>query len=838
LVHGTPVPPFVGGMAFTVEVTYSNTGDTAENNVNSTFNFGTYTGCSVLPGTTAVNIAADASGITQDFTISIAASAASNASVWIQATYAGSEAISGRALSGNSVGNNLHVAIQAQANIAITGITLAQGNGTYVGGQTFTVSTEVKNTAASGAASAINVVVTLAFGRYGSLSASPSTGITIPAGDNQDIDIVVTVSNSAMTNSSVLVSATVAASEEISGRVLSAGPVTIGVSIQSRAFVIIPVVMLNATITRPNRWVLATVTFKNTGGTAVNSSGITLIFNNTYIQAQVAVNLSTGLYLPANGRDGVQIRFFISPSAPNNTWIDVDARFSGTEAISGRNVTIVGANTSATLSLEVAGLIVTMSNPAGRFTFVQGESFALVCTLDNSQGTLITNGTLALEFGGATGISANTTYLGIDLSVGSSVNYSFVVTTTVSTPASVSVNAHFVGPPDQFSNKFTFTIQSISNLSITSVSFTIGNGTYIAGQQFVVRIDFINSGGTAVDEITVMLTFNESSALSTNASATITLQASGTGTVDFLVTVSNSSLTSRILIGALFSGTEAISGRTVNGTQGLLSATVSILASALVRIENIQSMTGNANYAPGDSFILRVTFNNTGGIPAYNVNVSITDGTYTGLFIAPAGAVTVPSDGSAFQDINITILSNAASGVVIFALNWTGIEAITGRPLSGGSVPGTFTINIEAPGMHGFSQTTIILIGVIVAALVGLVAVVAIVAKKKKMVHTIGKKSQPYKKRLPEYQTPPAQAVEVAVEPYSQVNESSFGATPEGVGEGATDVVEDVREGPSVETIEPLDDTGANSPNTRTADEIIGNEPDTEIYKKDLKDSN
>jgi flagellar basal body-associated protein FliL len=365
-------------------------------------------------------------------------------------------------------------------------------------------------------------------------------------------------------------------------------------------------------------------------------------------------------------------------------------------------------------------------------------------------------------------------------------------------------------------------MQTQASVSITTLTVVTGNGTYIAGQTFVVRVGFLNSGGTAAS-LSATLTFGESHLLSTNRSATIVLQASGTGTIDFLVTASLSSPTGNITIGATLAGSEAISGRSISGNQGLLSTSVRIEAGAVLHIFSIQLITGNGTYAPGNSFILRVTLNNTGSTPAYAVSVSITFGTYAGLSITPAAAITVPASGNAYQDINITVLSTATSATATLAFNWTGTEAVTGRSLSGGAVTGTFTIYVKVPSKPGPSLMTIVIIIVIAVAVVGIVAAVVVRgAKKKKTVQVAGPKSQPGKMKMPDYWGATVPTTGAAVRP-TRPAESPAEPAQEGAGEA--EPTEEARERTPPEE---------NAPSTETAAETTGDNADITIVEDAL----
>jgi hypothetical protein len=589
----------------------------------------------------------------------------------------------------------------------------------------------------------------------------------------------------------------------------------------------------------------------NTGGAKAVNVVVTLTFNAGGYTGLTAVASSPISILSTTGTANVSIPVTLTASAAAIASCNVLATVTGNNQISG-NATAVATNTVVvTIKAPAVLNITSVSAISGIGTYVAGMQFAVRVSISNTGGATATGLTVALSFDGYSFLSANSSSVASILG-GSFGFIDFAITASTSaTAGNVTISASAAATEEISGRALTagpstlgIAIQIQASVAITSLVALTGNGTYIAGQQFVVQLGFLDSGGTAVNNLTAALTFDGALVFSTNESATIVLQASRTGTIDFLVMASLSSPDANVSIGATFAGSEAFSGRAISGDQGLLSASVSIRAGAAVQIASIQVMNGNGTYTPGTSFILRVTLNNTGSTPAYNVSVSITDGTYAGLSVATAAVVNVPAGGSVNEDINITVLASASSATVTLSFNWTGTEAVTGRPLSGGAVASTFTVSIKAPNKPGFTPERIVTIIVLLAALIGIVAAVAASGRKKKTGKPTGKKPQagmaalPSKKTLPEYQALPVQAAEATIEPEGPAGELPGEPAQEGEGEGEAEAetgpTEEAAEEATPETAEPLAGPVANPPSTETAHEPTGENPDIKVVEDAL----
>jgi len=74
---------------------------------------------------------------------------------------------------------------------------------------------------------------------------------------------------------------------------------------------------------------------------------------------------------------------------------------------------------------------------------VRGDTIVVRVTVDNSGGSQAYTGcTISVDFGGAAGFTANTTYPGLTVAIGAIVIRDFLV--TIGTAASCNIRGHFV----------------------------------------------------------------------------------------------------------------------------------------------------------------------------------------------------------------------------------------------------------------------------------------------------------------------------------------------------------------------------------------------------------
>jgi parallel beta-helix repeat protein len=688
---------YIAGESFTAYVVVANTAATGSAkavNVVAVLTFGGYAGLSAM-ASTPISIAAGSS-LNISILVTVVDNAATNNAVTITATATGNEEISNTPLTAAT--NTLSVSIKNQETLPITGIIYMTGNGTYIGGTAFTIRITIKDNGTNGANA---VTVTPSFGPYSWISSNASNVISITAGGTGTIDFLVTVGATATTTNPLTITAACSGTDAITSNPVNgfSGSNYLNVVILSQAQIVISSVTTNATLSKatPNVWLTATVVVRNTGGTPVNLGSVALTLNSSWAQNPTPVNQSTGLYVPANGRIGVQIQFFLSASTPNNTHIQIGATFSGTEAISGRPIAQVTSGTS--ISVVLAPFNVVASIVGGRQVFVgDSDTFVVEVLLDNSQGTTnVNNGSLSLSFAGYNGFTVNTTYMDLLINKRMAVSeYFSVIVTGSASLGLVSFNAVFNGNnPSNFtkdSAAVTFTTLNQANVTITGITFQTGNGTYVAGMSFVLRVAFTNSGTSAASgNVSAVLGIGDYWWLTSNSSGWLTVPAGTTVYQYFNVTIAANAISSVVTISATWNGTEEYSNRLMSSS-GPYTLITTILARASISITNMTYSAPQGLYN-GGSFTVDVYFNNTGGTDVTDVFASLVSPTWL-IYSSPVPKTIYAGSSGYFE---FTVVVSCANVTGSIGATFTGHEAISGNLLSGSSGSHNQTITIPAP---------------------------------------------------------------------------------------------------------------------------------------------
>ncbi|MEX2684523.1 MAG: hypothetical protein Q6373_023335 [Candidatus Sigynarchaeota archaeon] len=707
----TGIGTYIGGMTFTVSVAYSNIGGVTANDMMAVLSFGGYPFLSVVSTPPAISVPIGGTIYYQNFDVLVSTSA-TTAAVTISATWTGSERISNRPISGDSGTNNLNVQIKARASVSITSMTHTSGNGTYVGGMTFTMRVALQNT---GGATANTLTVALNFGSYASyVSSNTSASIVLPAGETRYINFLITVATNAPTRNPLTINATFAGVEEISSRSFSgsSGAVFLNVAIQSRAQITIRPVTIDApqNKSRPALWVTTTIQINNLGGTSVIAGNASIFVNSTYATGITAITPTTGLTVPAGGFIIVQIRFYIAAATPNNTKILISGNFAGIEAISGAARTPT-YTASCVLTVGIMPLVMTLSILDGRTNYVQGDEFTVRVTIDNVLGTTnVTDGILSLVcIGNIPGYSIVGGYTGLVIINGSAISRDFLVIIAgnatlgvVSFRATFSYNNPL--PRSMNSAPISITTQTRASVSILSITYLTGNGTYVAGMSFRIRVTYRNTGGTAAINLTTTLHFGSSSIYTWNATGLITVLAGSTGTQDFEITVLDSALATLDSVNASWAAVEQYSLRALGGGSGGISLPIRILARANVSITNITISAPNGFFV-GASFTVNISITNTGGAKGMAISCLLLPSIPGYLTWSSPSAITV--NGGTTRYIIFTVYVSNNNVTLALTANFTGTEEISGRQLGGPS--GIFRfITIPPPAFVFIANMTII----------------------------------------------------------------------------------------------------------------------------------
>jgi hypothetical protein len=246
-----------------------------------------------------------------------------------------------------------------------------------------------------------------------------------------------------------------------------------------------------------------------------------------------------------------------------------------------------------------------------------------------------------------------------------------------------------------------------ADVTITSITFTNGTGTYVGGTSFTARVNFTNAGASGVANLDAVLTFGGYTFISQNNPGTLVIPAGGSSFQTFVLTlVAGAATQVPLIIGATWNGTDQVSGMVISGNQGANTLSVNIQSRANVAITGmaLTPIAAPGPYVAGMTITLTVTFTNTGGTSA-TVDATIDDGVYTGLDLAanPA-AVVVAAGGTNTQVFSVPILAGATAAAVTIAAMWTGTEAISARAINGG--PNIVLVNIQLQAIVVLSVIT------------------------------------------------------------------------------------------------------------------------------------
>ncbi|HME54465.1 MAG TPA: PKD domain-containing protein [Candidatus Lokiarchaeia archaeon] len=357
--------PFVGGMSFVIRISFSNIGGTTANGITASPNFGAYVGLSVTNTSNVIAIDASATGVI-DFQIN-AVTGAITASAIINATWAGTEAISSRSLNGNAGVNVLGVTIQSQANVAITSILSKSGTSSFVGGMTVVIRVSFSNT---GGTSANGITALPSFGTHPDVALKNASNIiSITAGGSGFIDFLVKLADNA-TMQTVTFNATWNGIEAISGRFLigNSGAHIFSMAIQSRAAVVITGISLKSG-TSPfagGTSFVIRVSLSNTGGTAAN--GVTIAPDFGVYATLLVTNVSNSISIAPSNTGSIDFLITVADNATSQN-ATIGATWNGIEAISGR---LLNGNSSK------ISLIVTTQPKPSNITFILILVFILV----------------------------------------------------------------------------------------------------------------------------------------------------------------------------------------------------------------------------------------------------------------------------------------------------------------------------------------------------------------------------------------------------------------------------------------------------------------------------
>lgn len=690
---------YVAGEQFTSYAVVANTataGSAKAVSVMITLAFGGYSDLTAA-ASSPVSIAAD-SILNISIVVTVAA-AAITSSVTITATATGNMEISNAALT--QATNMVGVSIKSTAQLGITSFTVhpTNGNETYVAGETFTVSVVVANTAATGAAKAVNVVVALTFGGYAGLSAVASSPISIAAHSNQNVSILVRVLDPA-TTSAVMITATATGNMEISDAALTQATSIVSVSIKATALLSIASLTVhpgNSTYIGGQTFIVYTVVSNTAESGAAKAVNVVVILTFGSYTGLSAV-ASSPISIAAGSNLNISIVVTIAAGAATSG-VTITSTATGNMEIS--NAALIAVTNTVTVNIkQVAALSITSVTQPGNGTYVGGMTFTVTTTVQNTAvagGAKAINVVVTLTLGA--GLSASPS-AAITIPAGSITPIAIVVTVAASaaTATGVQVTANVAGNVEITNTPLAagpssiaggVGIKQVASLSITGVTQS-GNGTYVGGMTFTVTTTVQNTalaGGAKA--INVVVTLALGTGLSASPSAAITIPAGSSTPIAILVTVAAGAATATgVQVSANVAGNIEISNALLSAGPSSIAGGVSIKAQAGLLISAMTNSPSAPYYTAGTWFVVQVTIENTapsGGAKALNVSVSLTFGGYP-MSMANASriATILPTAATSFY-INVSINLDAASNATVrIHATTAGVEEISARPLSAG----------------------------------------------------------------------------------------------------------------------------------------------------------
>nr|MDO8109505.1 PKD domain-containing protein [Candidatus Sigynarchaeota archaeon] len=671
---------YVAGMTMQLSVTVQNTGDVAATNVMVSVSFGGYSGLPPSASSGPYYIPSGSSSTAMIMTGIFASGGTAN--VTLTASASGQEAGTGYPVLAPT--RSLTVRIQAQASISITGL-VASPSGPYVSTMTFFLNVTFTNTGGTAA----TVDATMDDGTYSGLTWSNPVAVNVNALGTATQLFIVNVLSDAATNASVDIHMTWSGNEAISNRAMT-GDIPVDqmlVAIQPRAGVSIT----SLEISPPGPYLggqtfSLIVTFSNTGGTAATVDGTCSALSYTYLTfnnpAAVVVNA---------GEMSMQVFIgSIATDATTNMSVDIHVTWSGTEAISGRAISGDTPVDSILISVGCGSRGITSLAVAPSSPFVAGTSFTLTVTFNNEMGYGATMDAM-LDDGTYTGLSWNNP-VAMHVSAGGTATQQFTVTIAAGAATNASVDIHVT-----WSGYEDITMRAINGdtpidqvlvgvltpacISVTSIVTTSGNGTYVAGGWFTVNVIYSNTGGMAAT-VDGMLTFGGYGGIAgqTNPAAVMVV-ASGTSIQVYNVTISESAMTSAVMVSCDWTATEAISGRSFYGSGGSLQ--LNIRAHAMLAVSNVIDLTGTQPYAHGESFVLRFVVQNTGDVKINTMNVYMTFGVAVpGSFTTNVSSYNSSLAAGSTQNFDFFInILYGSDGMIDFTGNACGLEEYSGSVL-------------------------------------------------------------------------------------------------------------------------------------------------------------
>ncbi|MHA1683827.1 MAG: beta strand repeat-containing protein [Promethearchaeota archaeon] len=323
-------------------------------------------------------------------------------------------------------------------------------------------------------------------------------------------------------------------------------------------------------------------------------------------------------------------------------------------------------------------------------------------TIANGGGTGVENISITIDFGGATGfVLTPASYSGLTLAAGASQMYSFsVFIANGTTIGPVAISADVAGDElisgasvSDSQGGVSVTITTPPDLQINVIDEVIPGGRYTDGSSFDIRVQLVNGPGSDVDNVTLVIYFNETGYTATPASQFVANISAGTSrTIQFTIDISGAS-PGDVLINANYTGwTAAASPISKSGANTPL--VIRNLASSNLAVDSIVDATGLGTYVEGMTFDVNVTLSNTGELDADVTAISLTWNTATGYSHPAIMPLTVSGGSTRTVTITVTIALGATTGSITIDCDVTAAEEITGNDVSTSSGSNDLTVSV------------------------------------------------------------------------------------------------------------------------------------------------
>jgi hypothetical protein len=525
---------YIAGMSLSVRVTFSNTGGTSAT-VDAVLLFNGYDYLS--QGNPAAVIVAASGSQVQDFTVSISQSATSQNPAVIDASWNGTESISGRSISGDQGSNHLNVKIQAAASLVITSVIDLNSTSPYGWGKNFTARVTVENT---GGTAVENMTVQLFFGSATGITTSPFTAQYLGIGISSNYQFVVIIAFGA-TLGTVTITANATGDELISGDDLSDTDNSLQFIVEAPPSLTINTITTTTPAPYTRGSELAIKVELVNGGADIAYGNLTLILPINFTSSPVYVPITnllkgTSLILDLNVIIGIA----------DYSAVKIDAHFTG-KTPGDVDVNATAATTPLWITVQTpSDLEIFSIAEVGSHDFVQGMQFNVEVWFRNNGNLDVTVNSINLSFNGAAGYS-NLSITPFTVPGGST--RSQLVTVVIAISADVDniiITASATGKEqvtdiivtkNSSTNSLTVHVTSQAVLAITSIQYLNGTGIYVEPHSFIVRVNYTNTGNTSALNVDSVLSYNGYTYLSSDNPTSITVPASGSAYQDFIVTV-------------------------------------------------------------------------------------------------------------------------------------------------------------------------------------------------------------------------------------------------------------------------------------------------------------